>query len=931
MRKTLIAAVVASMFASGNALAADDNTGGFVWQGSATVGGRATSTDGGTRNGAYATSSATLTPWQGPEDVAKAQEYQDTQSGVIGYFDILGGSRGYYLRGFGENFGRDDQYINILGGGYNSWKAQLYSDNIPHNLSFNALTPLQNSGTAVMSNPGTPPYPPARFPGGWNTFNYSVQRDTIGGNLEVSAGSPFYIRGDYNEVTMTGTRPWSGQLGTGSGNGLIEFGAPTDYKTQNTTIDVGYLGKSWNVKLQYLDSKFSNGAETAQWTNFFMANQLDTSLLAPDNELKKWTFSGVWKDLPWDSAINFRVTQSDLTNSFAVDGGGLKGYNNASPPPQAGYLITAPSSSTFNGDVQTTTATVSWAATPYRNFDSRVYYEYYDKQNSSTPISYAAGGLPVPNTCGSSSATQYCMGALAAPDNFEYTKNLYGLDLNYRIDSRQKILAQYNYVQIDRELAPAMESTLNRAWIEYRNTKWANWSGRLRYQYQQQRSDLNPTVTNNASNVSPTTVPYYFAAYDVNNFDQNMLRLNVDWTPMPLMSVGFGATWRGTDFKDNYYGRIDDRTQLYDISVSYGDPDKFRITGIGNYGQVKFNQDYRNTGNPSLGPTPDAGTNSTNFNWGTENSQGNWLLAVLADWVPMQNLKVTTSYSYSKTDGGVDFWSDNQQAAGGFNGGPLVNYVTDNTTTQRFQLKADYAFNKKWSMTAGYWYNKYDYTDGQMAGYASFYPYFQSLGTSTTSFGTNNTWNTGAFANPSYTQSIFYLTVTYKFGTPPQPIPAMPMAQAQAPAPVVAPPPAPAPRPATPAPAPAPQVQKITLDSKVLFDFDRAVLKPEGKAAIDSMVVAKLAQMQKLEVVLVTGHTDRIGTEAYNQKLSERRADSVRDYLVSKGVDKAKIETIGLGEKQPVVQCDQKNLKALIECLQPNRRVEVQAKGEATK
>ena len=79
-------------------------------------------------------------------------------------------------------------------------------------------------------------------------------------------------------------------------------------------------------------------------------------------------------------------------------------------------------------------------------------------------------------------------------------------------------------------------------------------------------------------------------------------------------------------------------------------------------------------------------------------------------------------------------------------------------------------------------------------------------------------------------------------------------------------------------------MQKITLDSKVLFDFDKAVLKPEGKAAIDSLVVGKLAQIQKLEVVLVTGHTDRIGTEAYNQKLSERRADAVRDYLVSKGV-----------------------------------------------
>lgn len=126
-------------------------------------------------------------------------------------------------------------------------------------------------------------------------------------------------------------------------------------------------------------------------------------------------------------------------------------------------------------------------------------------------------------------------------------------------------------------------------------------------------------------------------------------------------------------------------------------------------------------------------------------------------------------------------------------------------------------------------------------------------------------------------------------------------------------------------------MQKITLDSKVLFDFDKAVLKPEGKAAIDSQVTGKLSQIQKLEVVLVTGHTDRLGTEAYNQKLSERRADAVRDYLVSRGIPRDKVETIGMGEKQPVVQCDQKALKALIECLQPNRRVEVQAKGEGTK
>ena len=152
------------------------------------------------------------------------------------------------------------------------------------------------------------------------------------------------------------------------------------------------------------------------------------------------------------------------------------------------------------------------------------------------------------------------------------------------------------------------------------------------------------------------------------------------------------------------------------------------------------------------------------------------------------------------------------------------------------------------------------------------------------------------------------------------------------PAPAVTPPPPPPPPPA-PAPAPAPTVQKITLASKALFDFDKAVLKPEGKAALDSEVIDKLRDVSKLELVLVTGHTDRIGTQAYNQRLSERRANTVRDYLVSRGVARDKIETLGMGKTQPIpgVVCNQKNMKELIACLAPNRRVEVEVKGEAVR
>jgi OOP family OmpA-OmpF porin len=155
------------------------------------------------------------------------------------------------------------------------------------------------------------------------------------------------------------------------------------------------------------------------------------------------------------------------------------------------------------------------------------------------------------------------------------------------------------------------------------------------------------------------------------------------------------------------------------------------------------------------------------------------------------------------------------------------------------------------------------------------------------------------------------------------------------PPPPAAAPPAPPPPPPPP-PPPAPGVQKITLAAKALFDFDKADLKPEGKAAIDNEVISKLKDVTKLELVLVTGHTDRIGSQAYNQKLSERRANAVRDYLVSKGVARDKIETLGMGKTQPVpgVVCNQpypKERKALIECLAPNRRVEVEVKGDMTK
>ncbi|MBL8368840.1 MAG: OmpA family protein, partial [Candidatus Accumulibacter sp.] len=97
-----------------------------------------------------------------------------------------------------------------------------------------------------------------------------------------------------------------------------------------------------------------------------------------------------------------------------------------------------------------------------------------------------------------------------------------------------------------------------------------------------------------------------------------------------------------------------------------------------------------------------------------------------------------------------------------------------------------------------------------------------------------------------------------------------------------------------------PSGDKVTVAADALFDFDKATLRPEGKAKLDE-VVAK-SKAIKLEVIIAVGHTDRLGSDAYNQKLSERRAASVKAYLVSKGVEANRVYTEGKGEKQPVTQ-----------------------------
>ena len=138
--------------------------------------------------------------------------------------------------------------------------------------------------------------------------------------------------------------------------------------------------------------------------------------------------------------------------------------------------------------------------------------------------------------------------------------------------------------------------------------------------------------------------------------------------------------------------------------------------------------------------------------------------------------------------------------------------------------------------------------------------------------------------------------------------------------------PAPAPE---PAPAPVMVEKQFTLSSDVLFDFNKATLKPEASQALDSLYSQIEEARPKDGVATVIGHTDRIGSDAYNQKLSEQRAQTVANYLVGKGIPAAKINVEGRGKSSPVTgdSCVSKSKRELIVCLAPDRRVDVKVEG----
>ncbi len=194
--------------------------------------------------------------------------------------------------------------------------------------STSAFTPFNGSGgnllTATFPLTGITAIPPT----GWNGFTLGYDRRDWGGYAEWQKNSPWYFRVDGNEVKFSGTRPGSASNGTSPGNGYTDLAFPQDFKTTNWGVEGGYQSSKATFAVRWDYSKFENSNETLRWTNPFFgptvggvattSNLLDTTYLAPANTFNKFTLSGNYRDLPWQSVISARYTYAKTTSDTPI-------------------------------------------------------------------------------------------------------------------------------------------------------------------------------------------------------------------------------------------------------------------------------------------------------------------------------------------------------------------------------------------------------------------------------------------------------------------------------------------------------------------------------------------------------------------------------------------------------------------------------------
>ena len=662
----------------------------------------------------------------------KLREYRDLDSGATGVVDLRMDSGDWWTRLFGENIAREDQFIEVKGGKYGVFKYSLYNDKIIHNWTFGAITPFSGKGTNNLTFTA----PISTNTATWGKFDYGVSHDNAGGYAEASpfAGSPFYFRVNTNVKESSGVKPL-GAAGTSPGGPAYELPAPIDWRTTDIGGEIGYSTKRMHLSLSYTYSKFDDANNFLSWRTPAVTSgpNVEVSTIAPDNKMQRWVANGVFKQMPFDSTLAVRGTWAKYESNFAI----MPTYLSVTGSQPAGVGNTRNSGSSspnFDGEVENKTLSLAYNSNWAKQWSSKIYYNYYERDNSSTHVVFTPSGPGSGGTCDVNNQTGASL-PTCTTEFLHFKRQNLGADGYWRINATNKLTLGLDYNKVERERVDFDRTQDFKVTAEWKSGMWEYADFRVKYIHLDRDADFQLGTAS-----SPFVRDLY--RFDVAPLKRDTLKVAFDMNPMPLLDMGVELNVKRSRYEQTTLGRTDDRREEVSLSASYGDAASLRMTSFFDWEHTQYDSNHW-VGDVATYPTPNPSAGA--YFWNSRVHDRNWLAGLAGDWIVNDKLKVYASAIWQKGDGGVDFTAPSVA-----NAQNITNY--DDFQKRAFNIKAMYRADKNVEFTFGYAYEKYTYSDIQLNDYIN------NIRT-----GSNQNFFSGAYANPNYRVNIIYGMLAWRF------------------------------------------------------------------------------------------------------------------------------------------------------------------------
>ena len=703
------------------------------------------------------------------ENKAKFNEYRDMKSGVIGTLNLDRKTDDYRFNLWAENPGRDDQFWQIQGNQYGKLKYTATYNEIIHNFSSDAHTFYSGVGSSNLTFPASAGYPRASgstyvpdplvsTPSAWGTsFDYKLKRKDLGVGVEYQTNTPWYFSVNANQEDRNGIKRLSSPSGvcldkttlcTSSFGNIVELPAPVDYRTSTASGEVGYNTKPMNFSIRYTVSQFTNNQQNLVWKNPYVTSQnfTETTTQAPDSDYKNLSLQGAARQLPWSGAVTFRGNYAKFTNDVSLlTSVGVPGHlSAASAAIPYGNVQVLPTGTRFRGNIEYKSASVAWTAQPTAAFDSRVYYNWVDKENYSSELTYTD-----PN------------GLTSNNERFTYKKDDFGVDLAYRLRKDMKLMGGYEYTALHRERIDFDHTKDQRLYGEFKYSGWEWGSVRVKYQALQRTANFIAGGEGTSAATDQAYMNRYIGRYDANAKDEDTLRIVLNASPRDTIDLSAEYIYKTNKYKPAYGGVIlgrtkDTRDQWY-LTAGYGARDGFRVSAYADIEYVKYDSYHRNPGMSGAAGSFDPNTapaTASGWNWSQTQRDRNWSIGAGVEWPIKESLKMVGALGYERTDGTMEFASQTNTLGVPFSLDQKIPYW--DTYTKRFvNLKLLYKQSARLDFTFGIAHQKLDYKDNMFLGYRNV--------VSSAASGEPSAYLTGYASNLNYSANTVYVVGKYSF------------------------------------------------------------------------------------------------------------------------------------------------------------------------